>query len=169
MPSPVRIDWRSRFNTIIELFNKERLYICEMEVRTLLAHYNLPRYYRIRCLIILAQCEEDWYKSKVGHWNGSRSHTLTPRKHHQRCAEAIWKQMNMMWPPENPDDENHINNRLRRMLDILEEDMIADRPEDYDDMADVVVTEVEYEDSDEESLAEAVELSEEATLQNSHA
>jgi hypothetical protein len=29
-------------------------------------------------------------------------------------------------------------NRLRRELDFLEEDMIADRPEDYDDMADVV-------------------------------
>jgi hypothetical protein len=59
--------------------------------------------------------------------------------------------MNMMWPPENPDDDNHIMNRLRRMLDILEEDMIADRPEDFDDMADVVVTEVEYEESDVES------------------
>jgi hypothetical protein len=65
--------------------------------------------------------------------------------------------MNMMWPPENPDDENHIMNRLRRMLDILEEDMIADRPEDFDDMADVVVTEVEYEESDVESSAEATE------------
>jgi hypothetical protein len=65
--------------------------------------------------------------------------------------------MNMMWPPENPDDENHIMNRLRRILDILEEDMIADRPEDFDDMADVVVTEVEYEESDVESSAEAAE------------
>jgi hypothetical protein len=65
--------------------------------------------------------------------------------------------MNMMWPPEDPDDENHIMNRLRRMLDILEEDMIADRPEDFDDMADVVVTEVEYEESDVESSAEATE------------
>jgi hypothetical protein len=88
--------------------------------------------------------------------------------------------MNVMWPPENPDDEIHTMNRLRRELDFLEEDMIADRPEDYDDMADVVVTEVEYEDSDVESLAEeaaegdsfeeAVEHSDqEATLQNSHA
>jgi hypothetical protein len=65
--------------------------------------------------------------------------------------------MNMMWPPENPDDENHIMNRLRRMLDILEEDMIADRPEDFDDMADVVITEVEYEEPDVESSAEAAE------------
>jgi hypothetical protein len=87
--------------------------------------------------------------------------------------------MNVMWPPENPDDEIHTMNRLRRELDFLEEDMVADRPEDYDDMADVVVAEVEYEDFDEESLAEAaegdssreaVELSDqEATLQNSHA
>jgi hypothetical protein len=42
------------------------------------------------------------------------------------------------------------------MLDSLEEDMIADRPEDFDDMADVVVTRVEYVDSDVES-SEAVE------------
>jgi hypothetical protein len=87
--------------------------------------------------------------------------------------------MNMMWPPENPDDENHTMNRLRRELDFLEEDMVADRPEDYDDMVDMVVTEVENEDFDEESLAEvaesdsseeAVEHSDqEATLQNSHA
>lgn len=64
--------------------------------------------------------------------------------------------MNMIWPPENPDDENHVMNKLRRMLDSLEEDMIADRPEDFNDMADVVVTKVEYVDSDVES-SEAVE------------
>jgi hypothetical protein len=65
MSSPVRIDWRSRFDTIVELFNQERFYICALEAQTLLAHYNLPRYYRIRCLITLAQCEDDWYKAKV--------------------------------------------------------------------------------------------------------
>jgi hypothetical protein len=64
--------------------------------------------------------------------------------------------MNMMWPAEDPDDENHVMNKLRRMLDALEEDMIADRPEDFDDMADVVVTKVEYVDTDVES-SEAVE------------
>jgi hypothetical protein len=65
--------------------------------------------------------------------------------------------MNMMWPAEDPDDETHIMNQLRRMLDTLEEDMIADRPEDFDDMADVVVTEVVYVESDVESSSEAAE------------
>jgi hypothetical protein len=65
--------------------------------------------------------------------------------------------MNMMWPAEDPDDETHIMNQLRRMLDTLEEDMIADRPEDFDDMADVVVTKVVYVESDVESSSEAAE------------
>jgi surfactin synthase thioesterase subunit len=65
MASPVQIDWRYRFNTVVELFNQERFYICALEAQTLLAHYNLPRYNRIRCLITLAQCEDDWYKAKV--------------------------------------------------------------------------------------------------------
>jgi hypothetical protein len=65
MASPIRTDWRSRFNTIVELFNRERFAICVLEAQTLLAHYNLPQYYRIRCLITLAQCEDDWYKTKV--------------------------------------------------------------------------------------------------------
>jgi hypothetical protein len=60
--------------------------------------------------------------------------------------------MNMM-----SDDEGHVMNQLRRMLDTLEEDMIADRPEDFNDMADVVVTEVEYVESDVESSDEAAE------------
>jgi hypothetical protein len=54
-------------------------------------------------------------------------------------------------------DETHVMNQLRRMLDTLEEDIIADRPEDFDDMADVVVTEVEYVDTDVESSSEAAE------------
>jgi hypothetical protein len=68
MTSPVRIDWRSRFNTIVELFSEERLFVCRLEARTLLAHHDLPRYYRLKCHFVLAKSEENWYKSKVRHW-----------------------------------------------------------------------------------------------------
>ena len=65
MATLIKIDWKYRFNTIVELFDMESLVICQLELRALLAYPHLPRYYRIRCLILLAQCEDDWYKSKV--------------------------------------------------------------------------------------------------------
>jgi hypothetical protein len=57
MAASVKIDWDSRFNTIIDL-------ICEPELNALLACPHLPRYYKIRCLVLQAQCEDDEHKPR---------------------------------------------------------------------------------------------------------
>ena len=72
MATLIKIDWKYRFNTIVELFDMESLAICQLELRALLAYPRLPRYYRIRCLILLVQCEDDWYKSKVNTLKNSK-------------------------------------------------------------------------------------------------
>ncbi|KAH0162293.1 hypothetical protein KCU67_g6001, partial [Aureobasidium melanogenum] len=116
MASDSNTDWHSRLNEIVQLFHDENYAMCETELRTVLGCPQLPHYYKIRCLIILAQCMDGWFESK----------------HHRTCAEAIWYQWRMMCPAEKTDDNgNHVMDRLRGMLDKLEEDMVADRPEDW--------------------------------------
>jgi hypothetical protein len=56
---------------------------------------------------------------------------LTSLEYHPRCATAIWYRTQMIWPPEN-DDDKHMMDSLRAMLDKLAGDVIADRPEDWD-------------------------------------
>ena len=60
--------------------------------------------------------------------------------------------MNIMWPSEST-DENGVIKRLRVMLDSLEEDMIADRPENLDKLDGASIEEIQEEDI--ESLAGA--------------
>ena len=79
-----------------------------------------------------------------------RPHT-NAKKYYQHCAEAIWDQMEITWPLEKT-NENSVMYRLRAMLDLLEKDMFAIRPEDLDELEGVVVTENEMESSEREDV-----------------
>lgn len=65
MEKPKNIDWTARINAIVQLYHDGDFFMCEREARILLDHQQLPRYYNMRCLIIIAQCVENWYESKV--------------------------------------------------------------------------------------------------------
>lgn len=62
----------------------------------------------------------------------------------------------MMCPAEKTDDNgNHVMDRFRGMLDKLEEDMVADRPEDWYKLDGVAVYQDEPEEENEEMSAES--------------
>ncbi|KAH0027645.1 hypothetical protein KCU78_g3889, partial [Aureobasidium melanogenum] len=125
MASDNNTDWHSRLNKIVQLFRDENHAMCERELRTVLGYPTAAPLLQDQML----------------------DH---PCSHHQTCAEAIWHQWRMMCPEERTDDnDNHVMNRLRGMLDNLEEDMIADRPEDWYKLDGVVVSQGEPEEGDE--------------------
>ena len=62
--------------------------------------------------------------------------------------------MDKTWSSQSTDD-NGVMSRLRAMLDTLEEEMVADRPEEEYMLEGIVVGETQEED--EESLSEAAE------------
>ncbi|THY36471.1 hypothetical protein D6D01_00450 [Aureobasidium pullulans] len=108
-----RTDWAARVRAAMELFNEERYHLCEVEVRALLAYAELPQYYHVQCLVILATC--------VGNWSEG--------KQHQECAENMWSHMRLVWPIETASErKNHAFLQLRGMLDDLKEDMDATEP-----------------------------------------
>ncbi|THZ02938.1 hypothetical protein D6C92_00261 [Aureobasidium pullulans] len=113
MTLTTRTDWAARVRAAMELFNEERYNLCEVEVRALLAYPELPQYYHVQCLVILATCVENW----------------TEGKQHQECAENMWSHMRFVWPVETAGErKNHAFLQLRGMLDDLKEDMEATKP-----------------------------------------
>lgn len=65
MTLTTRTDWAARVRAAMELFNEERHNLCEVEVRALLAYPELPQYYHVQCLVILASCVKNWSEGKV--------------------------------------------------------------------------------------------------------
>ncbi|KAH0365758.1 hypothetical protein KCU65_g5838, partial [Aureobasidium melanogenum] len=109
--------WAIRTELVERLFNDDELFLAEKEARSLLSEPMMPQYYRIHCLVLLAQCLKDWHQAK----------------YYQNCAEQIWHRMRLLWPVESlSSDDNSLMDELRTMLDELEEDMIADKPKDAD-------------------------------------
>ncbi|KAG9687658.1 hypothetical protein KCU95_g10827, partial [Aureobasidium melanogenum] len=142
--------WAMRTEMVETLFNDDELFLAEKEARSLLKEPMLPRYYRIHCLVLLAQCLKDWHQAK----------------YYQGCAEQIWRRMRLLWPVETlSSDDNSLMDELRTMLDELEEDMIADKPEnaDYAECLDgVVVYRLEPPEEEEENVEVADQQQEES-------
>jgi hypothetical protein len=65
MPSETAKGWATRLNNVKFLFNNEKFALAEREARSLLDEPMLPPYYRIQCLVVLAQCLEEWHQAKV--------------------------------------------------------------------------------------------------------
>jgi len=59
------IDFGARTRLIVTLFNENRFEDCKREIATILGYPELPRYYRIKCHIVLAECQDDWYAAEV--------------------------------------------------------------------------------------------------------
>ncbi|KAG9596592.1 general substrate transporter, partial [Aureobasidium melanogenum] len=58
------IDFGERTKLAVTLFNAERFVECERELTTLLGYPELPRYYRIKCHIVRAECQENWHDAE---------------------------------------------------------------------------------------------------------
>lgn len=65
MASATAREWAKRTNNVKTLVNDEQFSLAEKEARLLIDDPTLPHYYRIQNLVLLAQCTEDWYESKV--------------------------------------------------------------------------------------------------------
>jgi hypothetical protein len=59
------IDFGERVRLAITLFNENRFEECQRELAAIMGYPELPQYYRIKCHILLAECQEDWYAAEV--------------------------------------------------------------------------------------------------------
>jgi hypothetical protein len=104
------------FNEANALWEQDRLEECIVKAHELLAEQAIPRYHRMKTLLLLASTVGDWYEA-----NSYRVE-----------AEALW-QIVRRWHPEG-EDEN-IDGHMAEIRGILED---ADRmlqeeePKDYD-------------------------------------
>ncbi|KAG9601277.1 hypothetical protein KCU77_g2916, partial [Aureobasidium melanogenum] len=136
-----------RTELVETLFNDDELFLAEKEARSLLKEPMMPCYYRIHCLVLLAQCLKDWHQAK----------------YYQDCAEQIWHRMRLLSPAERSRaDDNSVMDEFRTMLDELEEDMVADKPKnaDYAECLDGVAVHRLEPAEEEEELEEDVEMTE---------
>ncbi|KAG9569067.1 hypothetical protein KCU71_g2858, partial [Aureobasidium melanogenum] len=142
MPSETAKGWATRLNNVKFLFNNEKFALAEREARSLLDEPMLPPYYRIQCLVVLAQCLEEWHQAK----------------YYQNIAEHLWHRMQLLWPADRlTPKENAIMARLRLMLDELEEDMLAEQPDDTEYLEDLKKQQSELAEAYKEVLAEFAE------------
>ncbi|KAH0028099.1 hypothetical protein KCU78_g3741, partial [Aureobasidium melanogenum] len=134
-------EWSIRLNKVVDLFNDEQLPLAEKEARALLNCTGLPDSHRIRCQILLAKCVDDWYEAKMLY----------------DSADHIWGYLRMMETPETKNEGgDKAMNRLRRMLDELNTDLLAEKPDD-NYLDGVVVYQPESEDEEQELSAESEE------------
>ena len=69
------INFGARVRLAITLFNEHRFQDCKRELAAILGYPELPRYHRIKCHMILAECQNDWYTADVSLISDSnRSH-----------------------------------------------------------------------------------------------
>ncbi|KAG9964873.1 hypothetical protein KCU61_g2289, partial [Aureobasidium melanogenum] len=137
--------WAMRTELVETLFNDDELFLAGKEARSLIKEPMLPKYYRIHCLVILAQCLKDWHQAK----------------YYQECAEQIWHRMRLLSPVESSSaDDNSVMDELRTMLDELEEDMVADKSKnaDWAECLDGVVVHRLEPAGEEEELEEDIEM-----------
>jgi hypothetical protein len=59
------IDFGERIRFAVTLFNENRFEEYKRELATIMGYPELPQYYRVKCHILLAECQEDWYTAEV--------------------------------------------------------------------------------------------------------
>jgi predicted hydrolase (HD superfamily) len=103
------------FNHANDLFLADRLVECEAATFALLREETIPRYHRMRALILLGTIVGDWEEAK-------RYHV---------AAEAMWRNVRRYHPEgANEEVEKHIA-ELRELLDDLDVALRDDAPSEY--------------------------------------
>ncbi|KAH6639701.1 hypothetical protein C7974DRAFT_422221 [Boeremia exigua] len=105
------------FNEALDLFNADRLVECESALFALLNEETMPRYHRMKVLILLGTIVGDWEEA-------SRYHV---------AADAMWHIARSL-QPEGADEEaeKHFA-ELRESLDELDAVLKDDAPSEYRD------------------------------------
>lgn len=129
---------QARMNVACKLLNDEKYTECAAEMKAMLRIYELPRYYHIKCRIILASTQDDWYDAET----------------HRAVAEELWGHYRHTWPPGNDSVIDGQFNELRMLLDELKEAQDSDRPDDYYEFCDAELTNGESKDDTESAEAE---------------
>jgi hypothetical protein len=138
------------FNHAHDLFLADRLEECEAAAFALLAEKTIPRYHRMKTLILLGTIVGDWGEA---------------RRYHV-AAEAMWRNVRR-YHPEGADEqvEKYIT-ELREELDDLDATLRDDEPSEYE-LINTVEDVVEEHDTDiEDACAEMdhLELDDAAVL-----
>ncbi|KAH0015738.1 hypothetical protein KCU78_g8083, partial [Aureobasidium melanogenum] len=98
------IDFGERTKFAVTLFNAERFVECERELTGLLGYPELPLYYRIKCHIVRAECQENWHDAE----------------RELQTAENMWWNCRFIWPAETASTStNWLLAKLRKMIDDL--------------------------------------------------
>ncbi|KAF1348789.1 hypothetical protein BDV97DRAFT_414733 [Delphinella strobiligena] len=129
---------QARMNVACKLLNDEKYTECAAEMEAMLRIYELPRYYHIKCRIILASTQDNWYDAET----------------HRAVAEELWGHYRHTWPPGNDSVIDGQFNELRMLLDELKEAQDSDRPDDYYEFCDAELTNGESKDDTESAEAE---------------
>lgn len=127
----MRPDLPERMNEARELFSDERFTECATEIISLLSIHELPRYYQIKCRILLACTQDDWHDAEIL----------------RKAAEDLWTHYRHMRPSRNDPAMDKAFDELRKMLDDLEEAQVDDRPDDYLESCEWIFAEGELEDA----------------------
>ncbi|KAI4647821.1 hypothetical protein J4E93_004232 [Alternaria ventricosa] len=99
-----------------ELYNDDRLDECIEKTRALLANDAIPRYHRMKALLLLASTLGDWL-------DASNCHTE---------AESLWR-VTRRWHPEGEDAElDKYMDDVREHLDEVGADLARTDPDAYD-------------------------------------
>jgi hypothetical protein len=99
-----------------DLYNDDRLNECIKKTRNLLADRTIPRYHRMKALLLLASTLGDWEEANDYHVE----------------AETLWR-VHRRWHPEGENSElDKYMEYLREALDEVRDVLGETEPEDYD-------------------------------------
>jgi hypothetical protein len=134
MNTPDAIDqhFTDGFNHAHDLFLADRLEECEAAAFALLREETIPRYHKMRTLILLGTI--------VGDWNEAHRYHV--------AAEAMWRYVRRYHPVGADEGVERAIAELRELLDDLNDALMGD--EEEDDMPDFVLDDTADEEEEEE-------------------
>jgi hypothetical protein len=125
------------FNHVHDLFLADRLQECEEAAFALLKEEAIPRYHKMRTLILLGTIVGDWDEA-------NRYHI---------AAEGMWRIVRRYHPVGDDEGVEKAIAELRELLDELDAALRDDEPSEYD-FINAVEDAVEKHDADMEDIAE---------------
>jgi hypothetical protein len=104
------------YNDAVELYNAERLDECVDKAREILSDPSIPRYHRMRTLVLLGSTLGDWEEA-----NNCRED-----------AEVLWLVTRRWHRKGESEDVDEFMDDIRRQLDELSKYLAEEEPEDSD-------------------------------------